>query len=110
MTSHADYARTRHAIIQAYAELRERELAKHASLASVIAAALRSRGVSEPSATLAAEAGLLGFKIGFERWIADPAGGRMGDHVREAMRCLGAIVLEQATTGTKTVSPKRRRG
>ena len=115
--AHADFTRRRHAVIQAYAELRERELGKHASLVSIMAAALRSRGVTDLGARLAAEAGLAAFKVGFERWIADPAGRRMGTHVREAMRGLEAVVLEQVaprgrTTATeesrKTTSAKRK--
>lgn len=89
---HAAYVRARHAAIQANAELRERDLAKHASLASVIAEALRGRGISEPAATLAAEAGLLGFRIGFDRWVTDAKRKKMQAHVSEAMACLGSVV------------------
>ncbi len=89
---HSDYARQRHLVIQAYAELRERELGKHAALSSAISAALRSRGVPAPAAKLAAEAGLAAFSVGFERWIDDPAGRGMKAHVRQAMRELGAVV------------------
>jgi hypothetical protein len=97
----ADFARRRHALIRAYAELRERELSKLASLASAMAAALLRRGVAEPTASLAAEAGVAAFKVGFERWVDDPRGRKMGHHVREAMRGFGRLVLEQvATFGT----------
>jgi hypothetical protein len=58
----AEFGRPRHALIRTYAELRERELAKLASLASATAATLRRRGVSEPAASLAAEAGVAAFK------------------------------------------------
>jgi AcrR family transcriptional regulator len=64
-----EYARQRASIIAANAELRERELIKLASLASAIADALRHRGVKEPAASLAAEAGIAVFRIAFERWI-----------------------------------------
>ncbi len=89
---HSDYARQRHLVIQAYAELRERELGKHAALSSAISTALRSRGVPAPAAKLAAEAGLAAFSVGFERWIDDPKRRGMRAHVREAMRELGAVV------------------
>ncbi len=107
---HAAYARQRHVIIQANAELRERELAKHAALASTLTAALRARGVPEPAAKLAAEAGLAAFGVGFERWVVDPARRKMGTHVRQAMRLLesvvgGAVALEPAATRAKA---KRR--
>lgn len=64
-----NYARERRSVIAANAELRERELIKMASLASAIADALRRRGVSEPSASLAAEAGIAVFRVTFDRWV-----------------------------------------
>ncbi|HEY0797570.1 MAG TPA: TetR family transcriptional regulator, partial [Candidatus Baltobacteraceae bacterium] len=64
-----ELARYRQAIIDANPELQERELIKLASLASALAAALRQRGVSDPAASLAAEAGVAVFKIAFDRWI-----------------------------------------
>jgi AcrR family transcriptional regulator len=64
-------ARKRQAIIAANAELQERELIKLASLASAIAQALRERGVGEPAASLAAEAGIAVFRVAFELWIAE---------------------------------------
>ncbi len=76
-------ARQRQRIITANAELQERELVKLASLASAMGEALRARGISEPAASLAAEAGIAVFKVAFERWI-DTTG----------VRGLGAFVLE----------------
>jgi len=61
--------RQRQAIIAASTELQERELIKLASLASALADALRQRGVAEPAASLAAEAGIAVFRIAFERWV-----------------------------------------
>lgn len=55
-------ARQRQAVIAANAELQERELIKLASLASALAEALRRRGVKDPAAPLAAEAGIAVFK------------------------------------------------
>jgi hypothetical protein len=66
-----DLARHRQAIIDANAELQERELIKLASLAVALADALRRRGVDDPAAGLAAEAGIAVFKIAFEAWIHD---------------------------------------
>jgi AcrR family transcriptional regulator len=63
-----EYARTRQAIIAANPELRERELIKLASLAAALADALRRRGVTDPAASLAAEAGIGVFKVAFGRW------------------------------------------
>src|SRR5438552_11656129 len=53
-----EYSRQRQAVIAANVELRERELIKLASLASAMADALRRRGVADPAASLAAEAGI----------------------------------------------------
>ena len=64
-----EYSRRRQAIIAANTVLQERELIKMASLASAIARALRKRGVSDPAASLTAEAGTAVFRIAFERWI-----------------------------------------
>jgi len=65
-----DYPRRRQAVITANTELRERELIKLAMLAAAMASALRDRGVPEPDASLAAEAGMAVFRIAFERWTA----------------------------------------
>ncbi|MFJ7589588.1 TetR/AcrR family transcriptional regulator [Streptomyces sp. NPDC097617] len=62
--------RLRDAVVSANAELRERELAKLAGLAAVMADTLRDRGVPEPAASLAAETGIAVFKVAFARWIA----------------------------------------
>lgn len=105
---HADFARRRHAVIQANPELRERELSKHASLASVIASTLLRRGVTAPNARLAAEAGLSAFLVGFEQWINDRARRRMGAHVLEAMRGLRSVVLGQDANGVTTVAGSRK--
>jgi AcrR family transcriptional regulator len=64
-----DYSRRRQSIIAANAELRERELIKLSALASAIAEALGRRGVADPAATLAAEAGIAVFRVAFERWV-----------------------------------------
>jgi AcrR family transcriptional regulator len=63
------YARMRHALIARNPILKERELIKMASLAIAFAKALRQRGVTEPAASLSAEAGVAVFRISFERWV-----------------------------------------
>jgi AcrR family transcriptional regulator len=63
------FARRRRAVIAANPELQERELVKLASLAADMTAALHRRGVKEPAATLAAEAGMTVFRIAFDRWV-----------------------------------------
>ena len=66
--------RQRQAIIAANTELQERELIKLASVAAALAEALRHRGVAEPAASLAAEAGIAAFRVGFERWVNEADG------------------------------------
>lgn len=85
------HAQRRQALIMASAELRERELAKLASVSAALADALRRRGVPEPDASLAAEAGVAVFKIGFERWLADPADRGMTEVVRESLTGLRTL-------------------
>ncbi|MDG6100936.1 TetR family transcriptional regulator [Dactylosporangium aurantiacum] len=65
------FAQQRALAIAANPSLQERELLKLAALGSASAAALRGRGVPEPAASLAAEAGVAVFKVAFERWIGD---------------------------------------
>jgi AcrR family transcriptional regulator len=84
-------ARKRYALIAAHAELQERELIKLASLASAITDALRRRGVPDPTASLAAEAGIAIFKIAFERWIKDSRRGDLAGHLRTALVELRAV-------------------
>ncbi len=67
-----EFSRQRQAVIDANPELQERELIKLASLSGALAHTLRRRGVTEPTASLAAEAGIAVFKVAFERWITDP--------------------------------------
>jgi AcrR family transcriptional regulator len=64
-----DHALRRQAIITANPELQERELIKLATLAAALADELRRRGVKEPAASLAGEAGIAVFRIAFERWV-----------------------------------------
>jgi AcrR family transcriptional regulator len=84
-------ARQRQTVIAANAELRERELIKLASFASALAGALRRRGVGEPAATLAAEAGIAVFRVAFERWIDETGQRDLPQLVRESLDELKAV-------------------
>ncbi|MFJ8808632.1 TetR/AcrR family transcriptional regulator [Streptomyces sp. NPDC102490] len=64
-----DLVRLRQGVIDANAELRERELTKLASLSGALADALRERGVAELTARLAAEAAIAVLKVAYGRWI-----------------------------------------
>jgi AcrR family transcriptional regulator len=90
-----DGARQRQAIIAANAELQERELIKMASLASALAVTLRQRGVSDPAASLAAEAGVAVFRIAFERWVANPAQRDLPQIIQESLDELKAVTAGQ---------------
>jgi AcrR family transcriptional regulator len=86
-----DYARQRQTVIAANVELRERELIKLASLATALADALRRRGVSDPAASLAAEAGIAVFKIAFERWVGESNQQDLPRLIRESLDELKAV-------------------
>src|SRR5260221_10979444 len=70
--------------------LQERELSKRASLATAMADALRGRGVPEPAASLAAEAGVIAFKTAFARWVDDPHEQDLARLIRQALDQLKA--------------------
>jgi len=86
-----EYSRQRQAVIAANAELQERELIKLASLASALAGTLRRRGVRDPAASLAAEAGIAVFKIAFERWINQTSQQDLPQLIRESLDELKAV-------------------
>jgi len=84
-------ARQRQAVINANAELRERELIKLAALASALADALRQRGATPRAATLAAEAGIAVFKVAFERWVNESNQQDLPHLIRESLNELKAL-------------------
>ncbi len=86
-----DFSRQRQMIIAASAELRERELIKLATLASALADALRRRGVSDPAASLTAEAGIAVFRVAVEQWIDDASQRELSDLIRETLDELKAV-------------------
>ena len=86
-----EYARKRHAVIAANAELRERELIKLASLGAAVADQLRRRGVGEPAASLTAEVGIAVFKVAFERWVEGAEEREFPHLIRESLDELRAV-------------------
>lgn len=86
-----DHARQRQRIIDAHTDLQERELIKLASLAASLSEALRQRGVGDPTARLAAEAGVAVFKIAFDRWIEENNAAPLSDIIRESLAELKAV-------------------
>jgi AcrR family transcriptional regulator len=86
-----EYARQRQAVIAANVELQERELIKLASLAAAMAGTLRQRGVADLAASLAAEAGIAVFRIGFERWVSETGQADLPQLIRESLDELKAV-------------------
>ena len=65
------HSRTRQTVIEQNPALQERELHKLAGLAATVAAALRARGIAEPTATLAAQSAATVFGVAFAQWIGE---------------------------------------
>jgi AcrR family transcriptional regulator len=82
-----DRAGKRQALLDANPELQERERAKLAHLSAAVAAALRKRGVAEPAAGLAADAGMSVLRVAFGRWTSDP-------HGQDLRKLLGDSLVE----------------
>jgi AcrR family transcriptional regulator len=86
-----DLSRQRHAVIAANPELRERELAKLADYAAAVAKALHQRGVGEPQASLAAEAGMTVLRVAIERWSSGGDRRDLADVMRDSLAGLRAV-------------------
>jgi AcrR family transcriptional regulator len=86
-----DWVRARYALVSEHPELHERELIKLASLGRAVTKALRARGVAEPSASLAAEAGMAAFRVGFDRFMAQRRPRDFPAHIRAAIEARRAV-------------------
>ncbi|GAA4139168.1 TetR family transcriptional regulator [Leifsonia shinshuensis] len=86
-----DFPRRRSAVIAANPSLQERELLKLAALATASGGALRARGVPEPAASLAGQAAVGAFHVGFAQWIAGPADATLASHVEQALATLPTL-------------------
>lgn len=78
--------------------LRERELAKHASLTNAVAEALRQRGVDDRMADLAARTGWAAYQHAVHAWIDDAAPG-LDAHLLQAfddLRALATVLSGQS--------------
>lgn len=80
-----DHSRTRQTVIDSDSSLQERELIKRDRLATAIAEALRARGIGEPAASLAAQAGVGVFHVAFVTWIAPGNARSYADIARELL-------------------------
>jgi AcrR family transcriptional regulator len=106
------FARQRQALIISHPELQERELIKLASLSAAIAEALRRRGVTDPAASLAGEAGIAVFKLAFEGWVHDAKRRTLSQHIRESLAALKAVAAGMAPSdgGPPTLPSSRAPG
>jgi AcrR family transcriptional regulator len=104
-----EHARARRNVIAANAELQERERMKLTSLGSAVADALRGRGVAEPAASLAAEAGIAVFKIAFECWIEDTELRDLAQHIRASLDELKTVVTGTTSSTSRTTEAPRPR-
>jgi AcrR family transcriptional regulator len=86
-----DSVRVRHAIISAHPELQERELIKLSVLSSALAEALRQRGVGDLPASLAAEAGIAVFKVGYGTWVTETNDRDFPQLVRDSLAELKSV-------------------
>jgi len=86
----ADYVRKRRTVIESNEGLRERDLRKLAKLADSIAAGFRARGIGDLEATLAAEVGVVVFKVSLHRWL-DQADTALSNAITESIDALRAV-------------------
>jgi AcrR family transcriptional regulator len=86
-----EFSRQRQAVIAASAELQERELIKLASLGAAMSDALRRRGVTEPGASLTAEAGIAVFRVAFEGWVEEGNERGLPEVIRDSLNELRAL-------------------
>jgi len=85
------WSQVRGRVIAANPGLQERELIKLARLSSAIAVALRERGVAEPEASLAAQAGVAVFHVGFAEWLTDENTRELAQIMTEGLAALKAV-------------------
>jgi AcrR family transcriptional regulator len=91
-----DAAVLRQDLIAANAELRERDLTKHAELAAAMAGALHGRGTAEPAATLAADTAVTVFRAAVARWVTDPEHQDLPALFRDGLSELASMLTHRA--------------
>ena len=90
-----DLSQLRQSVIAANPELRERELTKLADYSAAVSAALRQRGVSEPQATLVADAGMTVLRIALEQWASGKDDRGLDDVMRNTMSNLRVVTADR---------------
>ena len=86
-----DHAVRRSRIIAANPSLQERELLKLAGMADAAAEALHTRGVAEPTASLAAHSAVTVFHVAFARWVSSEEPPGLTACIAEATAALRAL-------------------
>ena len=89
------WSRQRQSMIDANAELRERELIKMATIAAALAEGLRRRGVPAADASLAAEAGIAVFRVAWEQWMAGEDGRELAAVMTATLNRLAAVTAAE---------------
>ncbi|MGC8466043.1 MAG: TetR family transcriptional regulator [Acidimicrobiales bacterium] len=79
------YLRLRQAVIAANSALMERQLIKFDSLTAVFTDGLRQRGIDDPAAGLAAQAGISVFRTAYSRWVEADEAADMGEIVHDVL-------------------------
>ena len=93
------YSRTRQSVIDQNPALQERERHKLAGLATILADALRARGVDELAATLASQTGVTVFGIAFAQWIREDEQRSLADIAADVLRELVALTASATSSG-----------
>jgi AcrR family transcriptional regulator len=86
-----EFSSRRQQVIEANAELMERELIKMATLSAALADGLRKRGVAEPDASLAAQSGIVVLQVAFGRWVAGVGEEDLGRAMRASLKRLRTV-------------------
>jgi len=86
-----DHAVRRARVIAANPSLQERELLKLAAMADATTKALHKRGVTEPTASLAAHSAVTVFHVAFAQWIAADEPPSFADCIADAAAALRAL-------------------
>lgn len=87
------FSKPRHVVISSTPALHEREMAKMGALSDALAAALKSRGVADSRAVLAARIGMAAFVQATVSWLDDPEPG-LGERLDLVWRELKALLTE----------------
>lgn len=99
------FAEPRLEVIAATPALRERDLAKAASLTDAVAEALRQRDVADRLAALAARTGWAAFHQAVQAWIDDP-GQSLDAHLLQAFDDLRALSATDLLTKAGSAGPQ----